>query len=173
MHHDDDPEAAIVTFAKHSEANAAYRSTEAVLNNRFIKVFWHNAGASATHGGVPKDRGIGGGMSVRNPNKFLSNTAAQAAIVSKHIEADRIPGPALGSSDGEATSPTSTSPDSSTQLAAVPAKPPRPTAAEIRQQKIDVSQPLHGIYRESWSNNNSSVCHYMLLFYLFVYFRGS
>lgn len=36
-----DPEAAIVTFSTHAEANVAYRSTEAVLNNRFIKVFWH------------------------------------------------------------------------------------------------------------------------------------
>lgn len=36
-----DPEGAIVTFSSHAEANAAYRSTEAVLNNRFIKVFWH------------------------------------------------------------------------------------------------------------------------------------
>lgn len=38
-----DPEAAIVTFSSHAEANAAYRSTEAVLNNRFIKVFWHSS----------------------------------------------------------------------------------------------------------------------------------
>lgn len=37
-----DSEAAIVTFSSHAEANAAYRSTEAVLNNRFIKVFWHS-----------------------------------------------------------------------------------------------------------------------------------
>lgn len=40
-----DPEAAIVTFSSHAEANAAYRSTEAVLNNRFIKVFWHSGNA--------------------------------------------------------------------------------------------------------------------------------
>ena len=36
-----DPEGALVTFSSHAEAQAAYRSTEAVLNNRFIKVFWH------------------------------------------------------------------------------------------------------------------------------------
>lgn len=42
-----DPEAAIVTFSTHAEANVAYRSTEAVLNNRFIKVFWHTPGANA------------------------------------------------------------------------------------------------------------------------------
>ncbi|XP_011866320.1 PREDICTED: RNA-binding protein 26 isoform X2 [Vollenhovia emeryi] len=37
-----DPEAALVTFQLPAEAKSAYRSTEAVLNNRFIKVFWHN-----------------------------------------------------------------------------------------------------------------------------------
>lgn len=42
-----DPEAAIVTFSTHAEANVAYRSTEAVLNNRFIKVFWHTPGPNA------------------------------------------------------------------------------------------------------------------------------
>lgn len=36
-----DPEAALVTFSTHAEANAAIKSTEAVLNNRFIKMFWH------------------------------------------------------------------------------------------------------------------------------------
>lgn len=41
--YDKDPEAALVTFSSHAEANAAYRSTEAVLNNRFIKVFWHTS----------------------------------------------------------------------------------------------------------------------------------
>ena len=37
-----DVEGALVTFSSHAEAQAAYRRTEAVLNNRFIKVFWHN-----------------------------------------------------------------------------------------------------------------------------------
>lgn len=44
-----DPEAAIVTFSSHAEANAAYRSTEAVLNNRFIKVFWHSGNADGEY----------------------------------------------------------------------------------------------------------------------------
>ncbi|KAL4711307.1 hypothetical protein ACJJTC_019148, partial [Scirpophaga incertulas] len=38
-----DPEGALITFSNHMEANVAYKSTEAVLNNRFIKVFWHNS----------------------------------------------------------------------------------------------------------------------------------
>ena len=36
-----DPSSALITFAGTSEAAAAYNCTEAVLNNRFIKVFWH------------------------------------------------------------------------------------------------------------------------------------
>uniref|UniRef100_A0A1Y1KC97 C3H1-type domain-containing protein n=1 Tax=Photinus pyralis TaxID=7054 RepID=A0A1Y1KC97_PHOPY len=55
-----DPEAAIVTFSSHAEANAAYRSTEAVLNNRFIKVFWHPTNGDGKQENVPprsvKDR---------------------------------------------------------------------------------------------------------------------
>lgn len=53
-----DPEAAIVTFSTHAEANVAYRSTEAVLNNRFIKVFWHAPGAGAMEGNHTTSSGI-------------------------------------------------------------------------------------------------------------------
>ena len=48
-----DPEGALVTFASHSEAQAAYRSTEAVLNNRFIKVFWHSKESPEKQENVP------------------------------------------------------------------------------------------------------------------------
>ena len=54
-----DPEAAIVTFSAHAEANVAYRSTEAVLNNRFIKVFWHTGA------------GIGENQSMNGPTGSL------------------------------------------------------------------------------------------------------
>ncbi|KAL1117905.1 hypothetical protein AAG570_004218 [Ranatra chinensis] len=37
-----DPESALITFSNHTEANIAYKSTEAVLNNRFIRVYWYN-----------------------------------------------------------------------------------------------------------------------------------
>ena len=46
---DNDAEAALVEFSSNAEALAAYRSTEAVLNNRFIKVFWHNSSNSNSH----------------------------------------------------------------------------------------------------------------------------
>lgn len=84
-----DPEAAIVTFSTHAEANVAYRSTEAVLNNRFIKVFWHTpANGSGTgasidgnhnstgSAGAPKDESMMANQ-IRKPNHnqySLNNT---------------------------------------------------------------------------------------------------
>ncbi|XP_044763327.1 zinc finger protein swm [Coccinella septempunctata] len=53
VNYEGDTEAAIVTFSSHAEASAAYRSTEAVLNNRFIKVFWHNANNDGKQENVP------------------------------------------------------------------------------------------------------------------------
>ena len=37
-----DPGSALITFSNLEEASAAYTTSEAVLNNRFIKVFWHH-----------------------------------------------------------------------------------------------------------------------------------
>lgn len=91
-----DPEAAIITFSQHAEANVAYRSTEAVLNNRFIKVFWHAMSApnggnnnnnnnndggapnSASHihqqmGAAAKDDGAGNNGSVSRRNYSIHN----------------------------------------------------------------------------------------------------
>lgn len=53
VNYEGDTEAAIVTFSSHAEASAAYRSTEAVLNNRFIKVFWHNTNNDGKQENVP------------------------------------------------------------------------------------------------------------------------
>jgi hypothetical protein len=36
------PDTALVTFKTRSEAMYAYKSTEPIFNNRFIKVFWQN-----------------------------------------------------------------------------------------------------------------------------------
>ena len=36
-----DAEAALITYSKHFEAKAAYTCPDAVLGNRFIRVFWH------------------------------------------------------------------------------------------------------------------------------------
>ncbi|XP_065646403.1 RNA-binding protein 26 isoform X2 [Hydra vulgaris] len=39
---DNDQQAALVEFATYQQANSAYNSPEAILGNRFIKMFWHN-----------------------------------------------------------------------------------------------------------------------------------
>lgn len=36
-----DPEAALIQYTANEEARRAISSTEAVLNNRFIRVYWH------------------------------------------------------------------------------------------------------------------------------------
>ncbi|XP_044142112.1 RNA-binding protein 26 isoform X2 [Bufo gargarizans] len=41
-----DPEGALIQFATHAEAKKAISSTEAVLNNRFIKMYWHREGSA-------------------------------------------------------------------------------------------------------------------------------
>ncbi len=48
-----DAEAALLTYSSHHEANSAYRSSEPVFNNRFIKLFWHNK--DKTDGTNPAD----------------------------------------------------------------------------------------------------------------------
>uniref|UniRef100_UPI00358FFD55 RNA-binding protein 26-like isoform X2 n=1 Tax=Myxine glutinosa TaxID=7769 RepID=UPI00358FFD55 len=46
-----DREGALIQFTSHEEARKAIASTEAVLNNRFIRVFWHRENnGSAIHG---------------------------------------------------------------------------------------------------------------------------
>lgn len=66
-----DPEAAIITFSTHAEANVAYRSTEAVLNNRFIKVFWHTAGPSSDNQIHANIGGMAGGKDENLPNRRI------------------------------------------------------------------------------------------------------
>ncbi|KAK9887320.1 hypothetical protein WA026_021628 [Henosepilachna vigintioctopunctata] len=76
VNYEGDTEAAIVTFSSHAEASAAYRSTEAVLNNRFIKVFWHNTNNDGKQENVPprpiKERLGTNQVVAPNTNKVLN-----------------------------------------------------------------------------------------------------
>ncbi len=45
MAYNNDPEGALIQFASPEEARRAMQSTEAVLNNRFIRVHWHREDA--------------------------------------------------------------------------------------------------------------------------------
>ncbi|CAG0922037.1 unnamed protein product [Notodromas monacha] len=46
VNYNDLHDAALITFALPSEAHAAFKSPEPVLNNRFIRVFWHDGSAN-------------------------------------------------------------------------------------------------------------------------------
>ncbi|KAL5011442.1 hypothetical protein ScPMuIL_009993 [Solemya velum] len=41
--YNDHPDCALISFSHNSEAYAAYSCSEPVFNNRFVKVYWHNA----------------------------------------------------------------------------------------------------------------------------------
>jgi len=41
VHFEGDPGSALLTYTSSDEANTAFNSSEAIMNNRFIKVFWH------------------------------------------------------------------------------------------------------------------------------------
>ena len=47
VHYENDPEAAIVQFSSPAEAKAGHDCAEAVLNNRFIKVYYLKGGCTA------------------------------------------------------------------------------------------------------------------------------
>ena len=51
-----DPEAALIQYTVNEEARRAISSTEAVLNNRFIRVYWHHEPSG------PTDQGQGPNM---------------------------------------------------------------------------------------------------------------
>lgn len=50
MAYQNNPEGALIQFASPDEAKRAMQSTEAVLNNRFIKVHWFRDDGSDGHG---------------------------------------------------------------------------------------------------------------------------
>ncbi|XP_066991429.2 RNA-binding protein 26 isoform X2 [Anabrus simplex] len=92
-----DPEAALVTFSTHAEANAAYRSTEAVLNNRFIKVFWHNSANNELQGkqeNVPPPRpSVKERLGVPNPiqsTKVLNTLQPKATLPQQQEPIEKV-----------------------------------------------------------------------------------
>lgn len=159
--YENDPEAAIVTFSSHAEANVAYRSTEAVLNNRFIKVFWHtgsneNNPMSGPTGSLPKPSEL----SVRRfPYQSTPTTPATPAEGSENASEG-------ASSQGDASNqqpapPQATNrPNSFISQATVAAQQQRLKAAKLnratnemirkkqRDQQKEVVQMAHGLYQK-------------------------
>jgi RNA-binding protein 26 len=95
-----DPEAAIVTFSTHAEANVAYRSTEAVLNNRFIKVFWHTPPSN--------DQPIGGSTKIENPMSLRRSYPNQYSINNMKTDVSAATTPVTPSTSSDAVTGSST-----------------------------------------------------------------
>ena len=74
-----DPSSALITFADTNEAAAAFNCTEAVLNNRFIKVFWHVEKQSA------KER-LGTASTPSNPNNVVLGEKSDKAAENEDTE---------------------------------------------------------------------------------------
>ncbi|MEQ2178612.1 hypothetical protein GOODEAATRI_015884, partial [Goodea atripinnis] len=74
-----DPEAALIQYTKNEEARRAISSTEAVLNNRFIRVYWHrepstnSLGQEQTSGSQGAGSAPGQGLQHSNMHKVLIN----------------------------------------------------------------------------------------------------
>ena len=72
---------ALVSFEKHDEARAAWRSEEAVFGNRFVKVFWHKpmeghgqVGARMLAASAPLMANMAGKEKVPSPSPSTSTT---------------------------------------------------------------------------------------------------
>ena len=74
--YDGDPEAALVSFASHAQAGAAYRCSEPLFNNRFIKIFWHNPDRNNTAAGAS---GSTGQQKSQQVTIVVNNWLSQAA----------------------------------------------------------------------------------------------
>lgn len=54
-----DPEAALIQYTANEEARRAISSTEAVLNNRFIRVYWHREAGAVNTGAQQQEQSSG------------------------------------------------------------------------------------------------------------------
>ena len=92
---------ALISFSKHEEAYAAWKSQEAIFGNRFVKVFWHRpmeghgqAGAKLLAASAPLIASISGAK---------QTSPTPAAIVPKSATPKQSPAKSLPSSSSLAT----------------------------------------------------------------------
>jgi RNA-binding protein 26 len=139
-----DPEAAIVTFSAHAEANVAYRSTEAVLNNRFIKVFWHSGAGTGENqsmngptGSLPKPSELSVRRYPSTPSQAAPPTGSStnAADSTNSAGGPQVPSTAGGPQETPTTSSGAIAPKGSTTY--INAASP---AAQQAQQRLKTAK---------------------------------
>lgn len=69
-----DPEAALIQYTKNEEARRAISSTEAVLNNRFIRVYWHREPGTA--GTQQQDQSSGSQAAISSASPGTQHSSA-------------------------------------------------------------------------------------------------
>ncbi|XP_076068375.1 zinc finger protein swm [Oratosquilla oratoria] len=147
VQHGGDPEAALVTFSCHSEANAAIRSTEAVLNNRFIKLFWHNpennqAKSEATPATTTGPRSVHDRLGLRHPNKTLNKLTreedkSEKVLLTYGSLVKTVYNPsALQSAACNPPQPASTGAPAAVAVHTVPDSTQQPPQVDAKQQEI-------------------------------------
>ncbi len=77
VHYEGDPSTALVSFANPMEANAAMKSSEAVLGNRFIKMFYHTTTSPKKRTPVKDRLGVSG--------ETVTDETAQGGTITKTI----------------------------------------------------------------------------------------
>ncbi|KAM4726338.1 RNA-binding protein 27 isoform 2-T2 [Anableps anableps] len=86
-----DPEAALIQYTKNEEARRAISSIEAVLNNRFIRVYWHResstntAGQEQTSGSQGAGSVPGQGLPHTNMHKGIKQHSPGAYVLNKTV----------------------------------------------------------------------------------------
>ena len=104
---------ALVTFAEHDEAHKAWKSEDAVFNNRFVKLFWHRPMEGHGQGGV---RAL----------------AASASLVANINGKEAAPAPSTNTTQPAA----STNPGPSTSAKRKPAAPSAVVSALAAKQQL-------------------------------------
>ncbi|KAM7398273.1 hypothetical protein PAMA_006264 [Pampus argenteus] len=95
-----DPEAALIQYTKNEEARRAISSTEAVLNNRFIHVYWHRESGTNTTGLQQQEQSSGSQGAGAAPNHGLQHSSVHtgtkqhnpaAYVLNKTVPKHRLP----------------------------------------------------------------------------------
>ncbi|XP_032388848.1 RNA-binding protein 27 isoform X2 [Etheostoma spectabile] len=75
-----DPEAALIQYTKNEEARRAISSIEAVLNNRFIRVYWHREPGTNNTGLQQPEQSSGSQLAGSVPNQGLQHSNMHKGI---------------------------------------------------------------------------------------------
>uniref|UniRef100_A0A7N6A6P9 RRM domain-containing protein n=1 Tax=Anabas testudineus TaxID=64144 RepID=A0A7N6A6P9_ANATE len=78
-----DPEAALIQYTKNEEARRAISSTEAVLNNRFIRVYWHREPGTNSTGLQQQEQTTGSQAAGSAPSQGPQHSNMHKVIIKK------------------------------------------------------------------------------------------